>query len=148
MTTTWIVIGHRAGARIAEHKGPGKGLRLVSELEHEAGRLRDGEINSDRPGTSFSSGPGPGRHPMATPETAHDHVAANFARELAEVLHRGRIEQRFDQLVLVAEPRFLGVMRGVLEEGTLNLVKGSVSKDLAQVPLHDLGKHLESVLAV
>ena len=148
MSTTWILVGHRAGARVLEHKGPGKGLRLVSELENEAGRLKSGALTSDRPGTSFSSGPGPGRHPMGDEDSAHDHVAQNFARELAEILHRGRNEHRFDQLVLVLEPRLLGMLRGVLDAATANLVKDSVAKDLAHVALQDLGKHLEGVLAV
>ncbi len=148
MSVTWIVVGHRAGARILEHKGPGKGLRLVSDLEHEQGRLKDGEINTDRPGTSFSSGSGPRRHPMPTEETAHDHLAASFAGQLGEILSTGRTEHRFDQLVLVAEPGFLGMLHGKLDGPTAALVKDTLGKDLARVPIHELGPHLEGVLAV
>jgi protein required for attachment to host cells len=148
MSTTWVVVGHRAGARILEHKGPGKGLRLVSDLDHAEGRLKSGEIDSDKPGTSFSSGPGPGRHPMMPEETAHHHVAATFAAQIAELLGVARNERRFDQIVLVAEPTFLGMLRGKLDGQTRALVKDSLTKDLAKVPLHDLDKHLGSVLAV
>lgn len=120
----------------------------MSELDNQAGRLKNAEINTDRPGFSSSSGPGPGGHSMTPAETAHDHVAANFAREIAELLQRGRNEQRFNQIVLVAEPRFLGMMRGTLDNGTLNMVRGTVGKDLAHVAFHDLGRHLEGVLAI
>jgi protein required for attachment to host cells len=148
MSTTWVVVGHRAGARILEHKGPGKGLRLVSDLEHAEGRLKSGDLDTDKPGTSFSSGPGPGRHPMAPAETSHDHVAATFAARIAEVLGTARVEHRFEHIVLVAEPGFLGMLRSKLDAPTTAMVKSSLGKDLAKVPLHDLGKHLGTVLAV
>jgi protein required for attachment to host cells len=148
MSITWIVVGQRAGARILEQKRPGADLRLVSELDHPEGRLKSGEIDSDKPGTSFSSGPGPGRHPMAPEETSHDRVVANFARELAEVLTRARNEHRFDQLVLVAEPRFFGLLRGKLDDPTAAMLTGSLHKDLAHVPIHDLGPLLQGVLPI
>jgi protein required for attachment to host cells len=148
MSTTWVVVGHRAGARILEHTGPGKGLRLVSDLDNPEGRLKSGQMDTDKPGTSFSSGPGPGRHPMSPQEDSHHHVAENFAAQIAVVLGTARVERRFDQVVLVAEPGFLGMMRSKLDASTTAMVKSSLGKDLANVRLQDLGKHLGSVLAV
>jgi protein required for attachment to host cells len=147
MKTTWVVVAHRAGARILEHRIPGKGLKLVTQVQHEAGRLKNSEINTDRPGRAFQRG-GEGRSPMATEESAHDRDAASFARELAELVHTGRNENRFAQLVLVAEPRFLGLLRGALDGVTATIVAGTVSKDLAHLDVRDLAPHLENVINV
>jgi protein required for attachment to host cells len=44
--------------------------------------------------------------------------------------------------VLVAEPRFLGMLRAALDDQTGALVHATVGKDFAQVPLHDLPPRL------
>lgn len=145
MDNTWIVVGHRAGARIFLHTRTG--FHLVAEMHNEAGRLKEGEINSDRPGRAYDR-TGGGRHAMSTEESAHDHVAGVFAHELAERLRAGRNEHLYGRLVLVAEPRFLGMLRAALDEPTAALVYASVGKDLAQVPVHELASHLRGEVSL
>ena len=147
MKTTWVVVAHRAGARILEHRVPGKGLTLVTQVDHKEGRLKNSQINTDRPGRAFQRA-GEGRSAMTTEESAHERDAASFAREVADLVHAGRTENRFSQLVLVAEPRFLGILRGALDGVTAAQVAGTVSKDLAHVEVRDLGPHLEHVINV
>lgn len=148
MGTTWVVVAHRAGARIMEHKTSDKSLELVSTLEHAESRLKSGALESDRPGDTFSSGPGPGRHPMGHEHGAHDRTAENFARQLAAVLATGRNEKRFRELVLVAEPRFLGMLRAKLDDHTAALVSECLHKDLAKLSVHELRKPLSAVVAL
>jgi protein required for attachment to host cells len=145
MMLTWVVIAHRSGARLLEHKG--QRLRLVAELSNSAGRKKDREINSDRPGRTQDR-QGQGRHAMGAEESAHDHVAFNFAREIAERLYAARNEQRFGRLVLVAEPRFLGMLRAALDHVTGAMVNATLSKDLAHVSIADLPTHLKSVVLI
>jgi protein required for attachment to host cells len=140
--STWIVVGHRAGARIVAHTR--SGLELVDTIEHAAGRLKDSEMGSDRPGRAFSSA-GPGRSAHSPHESARDHAAQGFANQLAETLRAARNEHRFDRLVLVAEPRFLGMLRASLDAATAALVHDEAHKDLAHVPLHDLRSHLSDI---
>lgn len=146
MKRTWVVVAHRAGARIFEHTGP-SALRLVEDIAHEQGRMKSSELESDSPGTSFSR-QGPGRHPMPKEESAHERVAANFARDLAGRLDAGRKGNRFEGIVLVAEPGFLGMLRHALDGQTAGLVSGSVSKDLAHAAVHELPKYLQGVLLI
>jgi len=146
MKRTWVVVAHRAGARIFEHTGP-SALRLVDEVAHAQGRKKSSELESDAPGMS-SSRTGTGRHPMPKEETAHDHVAAAFARDLAGRLDAGRKDNRLEGIVLVAEPRFLGMLRGALHAQTAALVDASINKDLANAPAHELPRHLEGVLLI
>jgi protein required for attachment to host cells len=148
MKSTWIVVAHRAGARILQHMGPNQGLRLIEQVEHEAGRRRSGEIDSDRPGMAYARAGKGGGHPMNAEQSPHEHAAEQLARTLATALSRGRNENRFDQVVLVAEPRFLGILRGTLDPVTASLVSGTVGKDLAHVETRDLAPHLRDVLLV
>jgi len=145
MMLTWVVIAHRSGARVLEHKG--HTLRLVAELSNSAGRKKDREILSERPGRTQDRH-GHGHHALGLEGSAHDHVALNFAREIAALLSTGRNDQRFGRLVLVAEPRFLGMLRGELDHVTGSMVSGTLSKDLAHVSIAELPGHLKSVVLI
>ena len=149
MAKTWILVGHEAGARVFENRGPGKGLELVETIEHPEGRLRDRDIDTDRPGRSFRKDSGdPRRAAMSRGEGPHDRVIADFARALADKLQRGRVENQYERLVLVAPPRFLGLLRASLDVPTAQLVVGSIDKDLATRKESELIKHLGEVIAV
>lgn len=146
MASTWIVIAHRAGARIIEYAGRSEGLSLVEEIDHAEGRLKNSELETDKPGAASEGGGKPGGHGMGNVESAHDHVAGEFARRLAQTLAAARNEHRVDALYLVAEPRFLGMLRGALDGPTAGLVRDTLPKDLARVPLHTLPKHLGAIV--
>jgi len=149
MEKTWILVAHQAGARVFENRGPGKGLELVDQIDHPEGRERDGEIDTDRPGRSFrKNSADPRRAAMSRSEGPHDRVVAAFARDLARRLLQGRVENRFQRLVLVAPPRFLGLLRASLDGPTEQLVIGSLDKDLAKAEKPELIEHIGEVIAV
>ena len=149
MAKTWILVAHEAGARVFENQGPGKGLDLIEELDHPQGRERDRDLVSDRPGRSFRKNSGdPRRAAMSRGEGPHDRAVASFARELAHKLQHGRVQNRYRRLVLVAPPRFLGLLRSSLDGPTTQLVVGSLHKDLAATKEAELIEHLHDVVAV
>jgi protein required for attachment to host cells len=149
MAKTWILVAHEAGARIFDNHGPGKGLALVEAIEHPEGRARDRDINSDRPGRSFRKDSGdPRRASMSRTEGPHDRAVSDFARALTDKLQHARVQNRFERLVLVAPPRFLGLLRSSLDAPTSQLVVGSVHKDLATSKEAELIEHLGEVIAV
>jgi protein required for attachment to host cells len=146
MRRRWVVVAHRSGARILEPDAETRALGLVLQLDHPAGRMKSSDIDSDRAGMAFSSMGGGGRHAMSTVENAHDHAARTFARAVAETLRKGRVERQYDDLVLVAEARFLGMLRDALDGPTAQKVDATVDKDLANLSVHQLHGHLTSVL--
>jgi protein required for attachment to host cells len=149
MATTWVLVAHDAGARVFENHGPGKGLTLVEETDHPEGRMRDGELVSDRPGRSFRKDSGdPRRAAMSQSQGPHDRVVASFARDLAQRLQQGRMQSMYDRLVLVAPPKFLGLLRSSLDAPTGQLVVGSLDKDLARSNEAELVEHLGEIIAV
>jgi len=151
MDATWVVTADRAGARLLErNRDIREGYEVIEEVEHPAGRLRDIEIDTDRPGTSRTargaSASTTVSHTMGggNSSSAHDHKAQLFAKSIAEKLQHARGAGRFSRLVLAAEPRFLGWLRESLDAATARCVVESVSKNLQSVSVGELAHHLES----
>ena len=67
MSTTWILVGNAARARLYENTGIGKGLKLLSEFLHPQSRMKGVDLVSDRAG--FVQGVGNGH---AARQTATD----------------------------------------------------------------------------
>lgn len=145
MNTCWILVAHRSGARLFENNGPGTGLKLVEAIPHPEGRLKNREINADKPGRVFDS-VGGGRHSMSKEHEPTEQVSRQFANQLSEKLHLGRTQNRYTQLILIAEPRFLGELRAALPPQTAALVIAELNKDLIDVDDRDLPSHLGEVI--
>jgi protein required for attachment to host cells len=147
MGKRWVLVAHRGGARLFENRGPGKGLELLKTVEHPAGKLRSHDIDSDKHGRSVDRRGG-GRHAYTTEQDPTMHIAEQFAKQLAELLDDGRTQQRYAQLVLVAEPRFLGILRAALTSTTAARVVATLTKDLGSTDARELPKHLEDVIPI
>ena len=142
MTNTWILVAHRAGARIFESSGPGKGVKFIESIPHPEGRLKNVDINADKPGRAFDKFGG-GRHSMSKEHEPTEQQAIQFAKHLGDMLDKGRTTNRFNRLVLVAEPRFLGELRAALPSHTASLVTNTVEKDYAGISDREVASHLE-----
>ena len=142
MTTTWILSANRSNASLFESDWPGKSMRRLQDISHPKGRLQNKDINTDKPGRSFDS-MGQGRHSMGSDQDPIDHVAQQYASQLAELLNKGRLTNAYEKLVLIAEPKFLGILRAALDKNTALLVVQSVNKELLDVKEEDLEKYLQ-----
>lgn len=147
MGRRWILVAHRSGARLFENRGPGKGLELLQAFEHPAGKLKNQQIDSDKHGRSFDRRGG-GRHAYTAEQQPTTHVAEQFAKQLSTVLDEGRMQQRYVQLVLVAEPRFLGILRSTLPLSTAALVVATLDKDLGGADAREVARQLENIVYV
>ena len=142
MTITWILSANRSNASLFESDWPGKSMRRLQDISHSKGRLQNKDINTDKPGRSFDS-MGQGRHSMGSDQDPIDHVAQQYASELAELLNKGRLSNAYEKLVLIAEPKFLGILRAALDKNTALLVVQSINKELLDVKEEDLEKYLQ-----
>lgn len=140
---TWVLVANRTGARLFEQRA-GR-LERIEQWAHPEGRLRDRDIQADKPGRSFDKR-GMGQHDYSPEESPLERRAANFARELAAALDHGRARDVVERIVLVAEPSFLGLIRGSLSAPTAALVEDTVGKDLVHVEDRDVGTHLGGIL--
>lgn len=136
-TGRWVIVADGARARVFETHRHAPGLRPVLPYELTINRLRDRERWSDRAGTSHDR-VGHGVHSMAASTDPSEHQNDLLAREVAEVLQRGRIANRVDAIVLVAAPEFLGRLRRAIDAQTRALVVAEDSRDLSRLPEHEL----------
>jgi protein required for attachment to host cells len=127
--TTWILVAHRAGAVLYASHGAGLPLKSVAEIENPDGRLKAGDVESDRPGRAFDR-VGGGRHSMSLEDSVPDQLTRAFAQQLVERLERGRLEHAFDGFALVAPPKLLGHLRAELPDALSALLVAALPKDL------------------
>ena len=132
MRARWILAASRTAAHIYQQSAPGRRLKLIRSIEHPEGRLRNRQLGRDRPGRAFER-VGLGRHSMGTDQNPADQVALQFARHLAALLYEGRVQNRFQHLVLAAEPRFLGDLKDALDHATAARLIACIDKDLFQI---------------
>jgi protein required for attachment to host cells len=139
--TTWILVAHRAGAVLFQSHGPGLPLDRVAEIRNPRGRLKAGDLESDRPGRAFDRH-GAGRHSHSTEHSAPDQIEAAFALQLVERLDHGRAQSAFERLVLIAPAKMLGKLREALSEPLRAMLVASLPKDLAHSDGEQVRKQL------
>lgn len=144
---TLIVVANRTNARLLRCDGPGRALEIVGELEHPEGRKANRDMDTDRPGRAYDRH-GPGRHAMEKEQSTRERSAADFARAIARAIETARNDAVFEDVVLVADPRFLGMLRDSLDPVTSRMVRGTVRRDLAHLEPRDLPPHLSEILPI
>lgn len=132
-----IVIANQSEAQFHDTVGPTRALTPAGRLLNPAARLHDQDLESDRPGRVFNRAAVPGRrrgasarHATDGERSTHQHVVEKFARRIADELRRAHAAGRFDRLVLVAAPAFLGRLRRVLPAEVRACVAATVTKDM------------------
>lgn len=145
---TWILVADASRARLFKYAGFGAALEELAAWQHPKSRARNSELMADRPGRVAQShaGPHPGhgsRSGMEPDLSARDQEHVHFARELAAELAKGLHSKAYGQLVLVANPEFLGTLRHVSDEQVLKHTIASVDKDYTALPTRDLEDKLK-----
>jgi protein required for attachment to host cells len=158
MDNLWIVVAHQAGVRIFRRNRPSDGIELVEKMDHPSGRLHDRDINTDKPGRQFtptpatqSRGPqGAGhtyrRHGFTPRIMAHEMDAIRFTQHVAQHLETARAQNKFNRLVLVADPHELGLLKESLDKKTGECVIATLNKNLAKVRDSELEDQIYDVL--
>jgi protein required for attachment to host cells len=129
---TWVMVADRARARVFEwtnHSGP---LQELSDFANPRGRLKEGELTSDRPSATFSSKGHQSAHPTQPPKSAVESAADEFARSLIGELKAGLDSNSCKRLVLIAPPQFLGLLRSHFDKRLEQAVAASLDLDLTR----------------
>ncbi|MBD8064153.1 host attachment protein [Devosia sp. PTR5] len=146
-TVTWILIADGTQARVLENTGPGKGLNAVRDLDWSIVPLQSQDIDSDRPGRSFSS-VGPGRSAVGPKTDPAQLREAEFVKGVAAELDKKARAGAFDRLVIAAAPIALGNLRKALSDHVKKTVVAELDKDLTNLPTPQLDKHFDGIIAV
>ncbi len=145
MKKTWIVVADSSRARLFTAETPTSGLQELEDLQHVQSRLHDQELTTDLPG-KHGNDAGMGAHGYEPKVTPTDEEAIRFAKELAQELYRAFHEHKFEQLILVAAPKFLGHLRNALDKNVKKVISFELAKDLTSEKPEDIRKHLPEYL--
>jgi protein required for attachment to host cells len=128
MDVSWIVVADEGRARIFESSGAALNLQEVEDFSNAA---HSATTLTDKDAETFSPG--------ERKEKERD----NFAAQVAEVLEKGRVHQRYSQLRLIAEPKFLGMLLSCLSHETQRLVSEKLSKDFSSFSTEEISERLK-----
>lgn len=99
------------------------------------------EFTANGGAASGVSGHGHGDH--RDPHAKQEHASA---KALAHTLDQAHLQHKFRDLVLVAAPSYLGMIKGELATGTGRAITATIHHDYANHPVNEIkslvGKHL------
>ncbi len=144
---TWILVADGARARIFINIGVGKGLSEHPERSFFGSRRQTREIGTDRPGRTFDS-VGAGRHAISPPSDPHERVEAAFACGVVTWLDGQERAGAFARLIVLADPRTLGVVRRALTPKLAARLSAELAGDFTRADVHAVEARVATVLAV
>ena len=144
MKPTWILVADNTHARIFTAATPSSALEEIEDWVHTEGRLHDRELTTDLPGKIKSSDGG--GHAFEQPTDPKQHEADSFAQRVARHLEAAHNAHKFKQLLLIAEPSFLGLLRKHLPDHVKELISFELDKNIAKQTAAEIRGHLPEYL--
>lgn len=137
MANTWIVAADSSRARFLQVAGRERLIEVASLLNPEA-RMDDRDLITDaHPRFRGTGGPGSDRQETS----AQEHATDLFAKRVGNYLEKARTDHRYDELVLVAPPKFLGMLRRSLDKEVAKRVVDELPKDLSWLNERELERY-------
>lgn len=149
---TWILVAEASRARVFEMETRTSPLVEVGAFAHPEGHVPMRDQLTDGPGRygTVKSGRDAsitgGAHTFRR-EDPERPALESFARSLAEDLESARMERRFGQLVLVAAPAFLGLLRAELSPSVERLIVEEIPKNITRESPDAIRARMETALA-
>ncbi len=141
MQTRWILAADSSKARIFKVLSRNK-LEELETLTHPESRLSDKDMSSDRPGLSMARS-GERRHGLEPSTDPKRQEAVNFSRVVAANLDKARSLQKYQELIIVAAPAFLGMLREQLSKQVEQCIVREVPKNISALSPAEIQEHLK-----
>jgi protein required for attachment to host cells len=142
MKNTWVIVANQAEAQIYTSRRVPWEIKLLRTLKHEEGAAHARDLLADAPGRSHDR-MGPARHMMEPSTGVKQESLRRFVKEMTDVLAAAYLKNRFEQLVIMAAPAVLGVIRKNLGNGLSRSVVKEISKDVIGQGMDDLESQLK-----
>lgn len=152
MTNTWIMVANASNANIygvndKDLPTPKRfDIEVIHELTHPESRKKDEDITSDRLGNFRGGFSGHGSFVDGT--DPKEFAAESFAKELAQILEKGRTTHRYEKLIIISGPHFQGLLNKNLSEATKQLIMRTIDKDYTKDNVHELRIRLQKLFAL
>lgn len=144
-----IVVADQSEADFYELEQRDMPPKFVQRLEDADAHLHDRDLKSDRPGRVFDHAPTVGgrrgavaHHSTGGERNPRKVEARRFARRITEALEQERRQDRYERLVVMAPPAFLGLLREEMSAAVHAVLTAEVGKDLVHELLDALSAYL------
>jgi len=144
-----VIVANQSEACLYDIERPSAALQLSERLIDPDAHRHDRDLVSDRPGRVFDHGPlsmgrrgATAHHGVGGERRPRQQEALRFARRIAAALANRQRRMPCDRLILMAAPRFLGLLRQALPRALQSCVVAEVRKDMVGHPLRSVRRHL------
>ena len=141
----WVLVCDGRKALLLQNVGDRTYPKLETREHFEHASKPTHELGTDGPGRLFS-GQG-GRRSSVEPTDLHDLEETKFLNDLAQHIDHFAAEHAIHDLVIVAPPRALGVLREAMPQHVRKLIRAEVDKDYVALPVYEIESHLAKALA-
>ncbi len=142
MQTMWLLIANSSEATLyqADLNRLGGQLTSLQTFTHPESRKKGVELASDRPGHYQSKGTGHGSFNEAIDPKSYE--AERFAKQLATELTTAHNDHRYQELILIAPPHFLGLLKHEFNSSIENVIKLTLEKDYTKTHTDKIITHV------
>lgn len=145
MQPTWILVADGVRARLFSPGAEGDTLTELEDFINPDGRKPGRAFSRDRPPRVMES-MGNVSHAIQPHTSPEEKLSERFAQTLSAVLERGRVEHRYERLILAAPPRFMGALQHALGKHVRACVVAQLGKDLTGLPAAEIQSRLAQQL--
>ena len=141
---TWVVVTDSGKALFMRNLTDGEDPHFEVDGVEEQDNPPDIEQSANRPGRMNDGGPG---HKSAFDDTDwHELAKDRFATDLSDMLYAEAHKGAFEQLVIVAAPQVLGVLRNDLHQEVTDKIIAEIPKTLTNHPVDEIEKIVKDEL--
>lgn len=149
MTSTWILVANSSFAQIFQtfkaklFQSNGhyqNELKPIHKFYHYQSRLKNSELISDKFG-NYQGGVS-GHSCFVEASDPKDLEVHKFAHEIADFLNDARLKREYDDLVIISNPHFQGILQNCLNNQTERLITATIGRDYTNISNKDLIKRL------
>ena len=145
MSKIWIVVADQAGARFFAAEKPVDPIVEIHTMTSSDATMLEQDLVSDKQGRG-SSGSGQRKHSLEEKSSHKEQSAALFAKEVSDYLDENLRTKAFGKLLLIAAPRFLGLLRKEISTGVGEAISLELDKDLTMMKPTEIRGHLPKYL--
>lgn len=139
--TTWVVVADENRGRIFTVTTPNGPMRECQTLVHPESKLAEQDLENDAQGRNRSRGNRAPHGLIELGQARYKH-ARQFAKELAIELEGALRANKFHRLILIAAPRFLGLLRKEVSNDLAKHICFELDKDLTKLRADEIRNHL------
>jgi protein required for attachment to host cells len=141
MSNTWLIVANSSQANLynAHLNVNGGNVQLLKVFTHPESCQRSADLISDKTG-HFNRGA------YSASKEPKEIENERFAHELAHMLMTNHASQNYSDLVIVAPPHFLGLLRKAMKKHAHSCISTYVEKDYTHIPMHELASRVSGQL--